>query len=547
MEDEFVSLERLLPTIPDSISFEQEDFADTAALLADRWGIPSPVSSDVFALRVRRLISNDKLDGTHVFKALTLDQDGFSVWMRERKSYYAIAGRIGYLLHIHTAAGDGVVDLTALRQRMKKLSESAKEAGDDIAEDDFQAALYIPQAKWQARIGTGRSRSFIYDGALYPEHRGKSFNSVSWFLTTVGKDDLKPLVHSRMKNGWSLDDAIYEPLIKEKGLIYAIECIPTGLFYIGLTTSSLERRLKFHHRAAANGSTTILHRAIAEYGRAAFEVKILETVDNEQLLAERERYWIGELGTLQPNGMNLREGGQTGGYHGRKVEYEGRKFPSIAKAASTLSAELGVPLHIASRYISKGQKIPSNPRSVQDHPDANGTSELNDLWRIYKSTLVRVRNGDMELAPEWNDYDRFKADVLPTREAGLRLFREREGEPLGPSNFAWTTRQKIIERSHAKPVIARKKEWPSVTALADAFGIATSTMRLRLENGMTPDEAVDLGPKGKTSRKEIEFEGVVYRSIHAAAAALAERDGIAAEKARYIVRRSIQGKEPRHA
>ncbi|KKN33679.1 hypothetical protein LCGC14_0801400, partial [marine sediment metagenome] len=492
------------------------------------------------------LIAKEKLDGTNVLMALTLNRDDFSFWMRERKSRYLLVGRPGYLSHIHVAAGKGVVDFTALRQRLKKLSKNAEATGDDISEEEFRDALYLPQAKWQARNGTGRSRQFVYDGDLYPEHRGKSFNSVSWFLTTVGKDAIKSLVHARMKSGWNLDDAISLPVIQEKGLIYTIECIPTGLFYVGLTTSPLERRFDFHCRAAADGSASILHRAIAEYGRDAFKVRTIETVEDEKALADREKYWIRELGTLQPDGMNVREGGQTGGFHGRKVDYEGRQFPSIAKAASTLSVEFGVPLYIATRYISRDEKIPSNPRSVQDHPDAAGGSEFNDLWRIHKSTLVRVSNGKLKLADEWRDYDRFKADVLPSRRAGLRLFRERDGESLGPSNFVWTTRQKIIECSHAMPVSAKGKEWSSVTALAEAYGIATSTMRFRLDKGMTPDEAVDLGPKGKTSSKEIEFKGVVYPSIRAAASVLAERDSIAVERARYVIRRSIQGKQPRH-
>jgi len=56
MEDDLISLERLLPTIPDNVSFAQENILETATLLADRWGIPSIVPSDVFASRIDGLI-----------------------------------------------------------------------------------------------------------------------------------------------------------------------------------------------------------------------------------------------------------------------------------------------------------------------------------------------------------------------------------------------------------------------------------------------------------------------------------------------------------
>ena len=82
--------------------------------------------------------------------------------------------------------------------------------------------------------------------------------------------------------------------------------------YIGKTIHSVEQRWSQHAGSARSGSTTYFHNAIRKYGADAFEISILETVDDPGVLNEREIHWIA---TLHPD-YNMTPGGDgiTSGY-----------------------------------------------------------------------------------------------------------------------------------------------------------------------------------------------------------------------------------------
>ena len=103
--------------------------------------------------------------------------------------------------------------------------------------------------------------------------------------------------------------------------------------YIGKTVCAVERRWSQHVSRARSG-TTYFHNAIRKYGADAFEISILEAVDDTGVLNEREIHWIA---TLHPD-YNMTPGGD-GFIAGHKHSAEHRQKLSDANRGRKLSAE----------------------------------------------------------------------------------------------------------------------------------------------------------------------------------------------------------------
>jgi len=88
------------------------------------------------------------------------------------------------------------------------------------------------------------------------------------------------------------------------GIIYKITS-PSNKVYIGQTIHTLEKRIKGHKKISSN--CTLLKRAIDKY-RDEMKYEIIEEVSNE-LLDEREIYWIKYYNSLAPSGYNCSAGG----------------------------------------------------------------------------------------------------------------------------------------------------------------------------------------------------------------------------------------------
>ncbi|WP_110985515.1 hypothetical protein [Acaryochloris thomasi] len=111
--------------------------------------------------------------------------------------------------------------------------------------------------------------------------------------------------------------------------------------------------------------------------------------------------------------------------------------------------------------------------------------------------------------------------------------------PWQVDNVEWVSVQSKVERVHGKVQTAFGKEYPSIKALAEAFGLGTSTLKYRINNqGMTPEEAVTK-PKGPSSGKSFEYQGIRYKSRHAAAVALAPKYNLTYHQAKDRLTRKV--------
>jgi group I intron endonuclease len=101
-------------------------------------------------------------------------------------------------------------------------------------------------------------------------------------------------------------------------LIYKITNIVNNKIYVGLTTKTLEERIK-QHKSDCNcvlkkGDTNQpLYNAVKKYKWSSFIFEVIELCNTIEELRGRERYWIERLKTTHFDvGYNINEGGEGG-------------------------------------------------------------------------------------------------------------------------------------------------------------------------------------------------------------------------------------------
>ena len=108
-------------------------------------------------------------------------------------------------------------------------------------------------------------------------------------------------------------------------LIYSHYNPITNKRYIGYTTKSLEERFSTHFKKAKYGSNVHFHSAIRKYGKDIWISEIIEYINDEKLLNEREIYWINHYDSYN-NGYNSTKGGDGRGFvKGRKQTEEHKR------------------------------------------------------------------------------------------------------------------------------------------------------------------------------------------------------------------------------
>lgn len=97
-------------------------------------------------------------------------------------------------------------------------------------------------------------------------------------------------------------------LINHMGLIYKLSS-PDGKSYIGQTIQPLWKRMNGH--LYGNGYCRLLKEAINNHGFESFKKEIIWKGDNE-IMSQKEKYFIKYFNTMFPNGYNLSSGGGRG-------------------------------------------------------------------------------------------------------------------------------------------------------------------------------------------------------------------------------------------
>lgn len=126
--------------------------------------------------------------------------------------------------------------------------------------------------------------------------------------------------------------------------IYKITNLINNKIYVGQTRKKIEQRMNEHISASCGNEEKkdynfLLHKAIRKYGHKQFTIEVLEELEDERDLAEREQYWIHKLHSCildeDCQGYNMTYGGEGTSYINRQEVYslwnEGCGSIAIAK------------------------------------------------------------------------------------------------------------------------------------------------------------------------------------------------------------------------
>lgn len=97
-------------------------------------------------------------------------------------------------------------------------------------------------------------------------------------------------------------------------LVYLMEG-PSGMNYVGCTSTPLEVRMRSHHLASigsafARSNPKGICAAVRKYGISAFAFSVAGRAPDKISALKLERQKMDELGTWYPRGYNLRPGGK---------------------------------------------------------------------------------------------------------------------------------------------------------------------------------------------------------------------------------------------
>jgi len=108
--------------------------------------------------------------------------------------------------------------------------------------------------------------------------------------------------------------------------VYLIQNTVNSKIYVGVTSMTLEQRLKRHIYAARAGKQPHLQRAIRKHGENAFEIYPLQDAKDKEKAYKLEKYWVELLNTYEGNhGYNMMPGGKNGAASGKNHPMYGWK------------------------------------------------------------------------------------------------------------------------------------------------------------------------------------------------------------------------------
>jgi group I intron endonuclease len=202
----------------------------------------------------------------------------------------------------------------------------------------------------------------------------------------------------------------YKMSEEKKGTIYKLRCKETGKCYVGQTRNTKMREGKPYSYGVTGRwndhvscpATTPLGSDILKYGRDGFVVEKLEENIPEDLLDEREAFWIAESDSMVPNGYNVMR-------HGRCRH---RNATSLAKfyIPTTTSVRLrqirraGVP-HIIYAYLeqSTGEEVRITFGQAKDSNYANAVREATEF--LLQMANIPIEADPRVLSPDATEYD----------------------------------------------------------------------------------------------------------------------------------------------
>lgn len=262
-----------------------------------------------------------------------------------------------------------------------------------------------------------------------------------------------------------------EPVPDAEGFkIYLLTNTINGKQYVGLTIGSLESRLKQHIAAAKKGRKAPLPNAIRKYGATAFTIKLIRNdAKSFDELQQQEIDEISERNTLIA-GYNSAIGGAVG--ITKAITVDGKKFPSQAQAAEFY----GIDVSVFNLRITRLKWTPEEAAGLINR-EWSGKDVAVTVSGIHFSS---IRQAAIAYGKDFRKiYDRYSEKGWSIEQA-LDL-----EDPPDTVKF------------RGKSVTIFGVNYKSITEAAQAHNINSESLRRRISDGISPDDAMTLALQRK--------------------------------------------------
>lgn len=194
--------------------------------------------------------------------------------------------------------------------------------------------------------------------------------------------------------------------------IYRITCLLDNKIYIGKRTCLKLPDNKYM------GSGLLIGRYIRKYGVQNFEKELIEECGSLEELNIREKFWIKELNSIFPAGLNISEGGEKQ----CDLRFHPDRERIIKQISNTLKGQIISPE--TRKKISVANKGRSKPKFTEEHKNnirkaralQGGTNigrKFSEEWRsnLSKAHIGLVSNRKGKKSPQYL-IDSLKRDVI---------------------------------------------------------------------------------------------------------------------------------------
>lgn len=158
-----------------------------------------------------------------------------------------------------------------------------------------------------------------------------------------------------------------------------------GKIYIGQTSKAVSRRIAEHI-----WNHSLFGKAIEKYGVQSFDISIIDIAENENILNEKEQYWIKFYNCMLPYGYNMTSGGN--GSRGIVVTDETRRKISKANKGKKRSEETKRRL---SNSLKKYKKTPEHCKNISLGRKGKATRKGAILSKETKIKISNSRKGQL--------------------------------------------------------------------------------------------------------------------------------------------------------
>jgi group I intron endonuclease len=196
------------------------------------------------------------------------------------------------------------------------------------------------------------------------------------------------------------------------------------MMYVGQHKNKTpDKRFREHLILARGGSEVRLHRAIREFGEKVFTIEIIDRADSFKELQEKERYWIAQYKSNDPNiGYNILPGGAAIGnwYEMLSERFSGSGNPMYGKSLSKESLAKAAETKRNNKWIPTEEWREKQSKRMAGTSNSMYGKKLNEESRAKMRTRWAVRR---ELGLKMNLSEEAK-EIRRQQARNMRLLKQ---------------------------------------------------------------------------------------------------------------------------